>query len=63
MAEFKNLIIEIEDRVALLTLNQPKVLNALNQRTMEELEDFGSMALALDGPAANGDDVRDRGSG
>ncbi len=39
MAEFRYLKIEIEDRIALVTLNQPEVLNALNQATMEELEE------------------------
>ncbi len=48
MAEFKNLIIEIEDRIALLTLNQPEVLNALNQRTLEELEEAFLKRLAQD---------------
>ena len=48
MAEFKNLKIEIEDRIALLTLNQPEVLNALNQSTMEELEEVFRKRLAQD---------------
>ena len=48
MAEFKNLKIEIEDRIALLTLNQPEVLNALNQSTMEELEEVFHKRLAQD---------------
>jgi len=39
VAEFRTLKIEIEDRIALVTLNQPEVLNALNQATMEELEE------------------------
>ena len=52
MAEFKNLIIEIEDRIALVTLNQPEVLNALNQRTMEELEGALEHKLEQLGPIA-----------
>ncbi len=48
MAEFKNLKIEIEDRIALLTLNHPEVLNALNQSTMEELEEVFHKRLAQD---------------
>ncbi len=48
MAEFSNLKIEIEDRIALLTLNQPEVLNALNQSTMEELEAVFHKRLAQD---------------
>ena len=35
----QNLKIEIEERIALLTINQPEVLNALNQTTLEELEE------------------------
>jgi enoyl-CoA hydratase len=48
VAEFKNLKIEIEDRIALLTLDQPKVLNALNQSSMEELEEAFHKRLAED---------------
>jgi enoyl-CoA hydratase len=48
VAEFRNLKIEIEDRIALLTLNQPEVLNALNQRTMEELEEAFQERLSQD---------------
>ena len=39
MAEFRYLNIEIEERIALVTINQPEVLNALTQATMEELEE------------------------
>ena len=38
MRVFKKLKIAIEDRVALVTINQPEVLNALNEVTIEELE-------------------------
>ncbi len=38
MSEFKILKIEVENQIALLTISQPKVLNALNETTMEELE-------------------------
>ena len=48
MAEFRYLKIEIEDRIALVTLNQPEVLNALNQATMEELEEAFVRRLAED---------------
>ncbi len=48
MAEFRTLKIEIEDRIALVTLNQPEVLNALNQATMEELEGAFGERLAQD---------------
>ena len=48
MGEFSNLKIEIEDRIALLTLNQPEILNALNQTTLEELEEAFLQRLAQD---------------
>ncbi|MDA2933914.1 enoyl-CoA hydratase-related protein [Acidobacteria bacterium AH-259-D05] len=38
IGEFKKLKIEIEDRVALVTINQPEVMNSLNEVTIEELE-------------------------
>ena len=38
MSEFKILKLEVENQIALLTISQPKVLNALNETTMEELE-------------------------
>ncbi len=38
MSEFKILKIEVENQIALLTISQPEVLNALNETTMEELE-------------------------
>ncbi|HEX4912413.1 MAG TPA: enoyl-CoA hydratase-related protein [Vicinamibacterales bacterium] len=34
---FDNLLIEREDAVAIVTLNRPKVLNALNAQTLTEL--------------------------
>lgn len=52
MADPATLKIEIEDRVALVTINQPKVLNALNQATMEELELAFSERLTEDDVAA-----------
>src|SRR5512138_675523 len=36
--EFKNLLIETTDAVALLTINSPKTLNALNSEVLGELE-------------------------
>ena len=43
MSEFKILKIEVGNQIALLTISQPKVLNALNETTMEELESaFGN---------------------
>jgi len=38
MSEFKILKIDVENQIALLTISQPEVLNALNETTMEELE-------------------------
>jgi len=35
--EFKNLIVEIEKPIAIVTVNRPKVLNALNLETVGEL--------------------------
>ena len=34
---FDNLLIEREDRTAIVTINRPKVLNALNAQTLDEL--------------------------
>jgi len=34
---YQNLVVEIRDRVARVTLNRPKVLNALNEQTIVEL--------------------------
>jgi enoyl-CoA hydratase/carnithine racemase len=35
--DFQNILFEIRDRIAFVTVNRPKVLNALNDQTMEEL--------------------------
>lgn len=35
---FENILFEIREPLAVLTLNRPKVLNALNQATFDELE-------------------------
>jgi enoyl-CoA hydratase len=35
--EFQNLLFDVRDRIAFVTVNRPKVLNALNDHTMEEL--------------------------
>ena len=48
MAEFRTLKIRIEDRIALVTLNQPEVLNALNQAALEDLEAVFLERLAQD---------------
>jgi enoyl-CoA hydratase len=36
---YKNLLVEIEARVAIVTLNRPKAMNALNEETLLELQD------------------------
>jgi len=36
--EFKNLLVEIADNVATLTVNRPRSLNSLNSEVLEELE-------------------------
>lgn len=35
---YENLLVETRDRVAIVTINRPEKLNALDDRTMEELE-------------------------
>ena len=36
---FENLLFEKRDGIAFITFNRPKVLNALNRKTVEELRD------------------------
>ena len=36
--EFKNILLSTENEIALLTINRPKVLNALNVETLKELQ-------------------------
>ncbi len=47
--EFKNLLLELDAAVALLTINRPQVLNALNLETLVELE---QAVIALQNNAA-----------
>lgn len=37
MSEYENILVERQDRVAIITLNRPKALNALNSTTMREV--------------------------
>lgn len=37
--EYKNLIIDIEDGIAIVKINRPKALNALNSETVDEIKD------------------------
>jgi enoyl-CoA hydratase len=57
MSSFENLLVERDGAVAVLTVNRPKVLNALNTRTIDELRrailelkhDEGVRAVVLTG--------------
>jgi enoyl-CoA hydratase len=37
---YENLLYEKRDRIGFVTFNRPKVLNALNRKTMDELNDI-----------------------
>lgn len=44
--EYKNLLLEIKDGIAVLKINRPKALNALNSETLDELKHAGSALSA-----------------
>lgn len=49
MGNYNNLTVEKTDRIAMVTVNRPKVLNALNRETMVELKDaFEKIAVDSD---------------
>lgn len=39
MAEFSNLLLDVQDRIAVLSVNRPDKLNALNEQTIRELSE------------------------
>src|SRR5262245_26968410 len=49
---YENLLVDTRDGIALLTVNRPDKLNALNDRTMEELE--AAFAALEQDPAVRG---------
>ncbi len=49
--EYKNILLAIEEKIATLTFNRPKVLNAMNLEVLGEIYDAVSAC-------ANNDDVR-----
>ncbi|OPY64516.1 MAG: putative enoyl-CoA hydratase echA8 [Syntrophorhabdus sp. PtaU1.Bin050] len=40
--EYKNLLVEINNGIAVLKINRPKALNALNSETLNEIKDAGN---------------------
>jgi enoyl-CoA hydratase len=44
--EYKNLLLDIKDGIAILKINRPKALNALNSETLDELKHAGDTLSA-----------------
>ena len=47
MANHETILVEQRARVGLITLNRPKVLNALNQKLTKELLEAAETAIAI----------------
>ena len=52
MAAYEHILVEREDGVAILTMNRPEVLNAMNSRLTTELQDAVKQAAGDDDPLA-----------
>jgi enoyl-CoA hydratase len=48
MAEYTNLLLDVQDRIATISLNRPDKLNALNEQTIRELGEAVDEALSRD---------------
>ena len=48
MAEYSNLLVDVQDRIATLSLNRPDKLNALNEQTIRELSQAVEELLGRD---------------
>lgn len=46
--KYENLIVEIENKIALVTLNRPQALNALNKNLLDDLSNFFDEAITDD---------------
>ncbi|RKY15213.1 MAG: enoyl-CoA hydratase, partial [Planctomycetota bacterium] len=44
--EYQNVLYEVKDGVAVITVNRPDKLNALNAQTLDELEDAFKRAFS-----------------
>ena len=67
MAEYKNLILETEDEIAVLKISRPGALNALNSETLDELDsalteieanDSIKVLILTGGPDKKGNDFK-----